>query len=57
MEGHDEYLYNHFPGFLPDIVSKSIHPIHLAMIAVALSEMAEIIVGPLPWCALLQLLE
>lgn len=38
MEEHDKCLYNHFPGFLPDIVSKSVHPIHLAMIAVAVRD-------------------
>lgn len=48
---------NNFQAFFPEIVGESVHPIHLAMIAAARSEMAEIIVGPLPWHALLQLLE
>lgn len=25
------YLYNNFPGFVPEIVSKCVHPIHIAL--------------------------
>lgn len=42
---------------LPEIVSKCVHPIHIAGAVAALSETTEIMVGWLPWCALLQLLE
>lgn len=51
------YLYNNFPGFVPEIVSKCVHPIHIALIAGVLSEITGVIVSLLPWCALLQLLE
>lgn len=41
--------------FLPEIVSKCVHPINRAGAVAALSETTEVIVGWLPWCALLQL--
>lgn len=43
--------------FLPEIVSKCVHRVHIAGAVAALSEIAEVIVGRLPWRALLQLLE
>lgn len=43
--------------FLPEIASKCVHPIHMAGAVAALSETTEVIVGWLPWCALLQLLD
>lgn len=43
--------------FLPEIVSNWVHPIHIAGAFAALLESTEIIVGWLPWRALLQLLE
>jgi len=57
MEDNDVCLYNNFPDFLPEIVSKCVHPIHMAMITVVLPEITAVIVGLLPWYALLQLLE
>lgn len=42
-----------FQVFLPEIVSECVHPVHITMIAVGLSETAEVNVGLLPWCALL----
>lgn len=39
MADHDVCLYSHLPGFLLEPVSKCVHPIHGAMIAVVLSDL------------------
>lgn len=43
--------------FLPELVSKCVHPIHMAGAVAALLETTEVIVGWLPWRVLLQLLD